>query len=65
MMENAGRSLAELALQQLDKSYETASVLVLAGGEEMEGEESARLASSARSLATRPVGRCLQATSPP
>lgn len=32
MMENAGRSLAELALQQLDKSYETASVLVLAGG---------------------------------
>ncbi len=32
MMENAGRSLAELALQELGERYEAASVLVLAGG---------------------------------
>ena len=42
MMENAGRSLAELVLQQLGEGYETACVLVLAGEGGMEGEESAR-----------------------
>ncbi len=41
MKKDAGRSLAELVAHELGERYATASVLVLAGGVGMAGEESA------------------------